>query len=189
MLVTLCVLAAILGIATALNLSLTFAVIRRVKDIEASPGGGGEKLPPVGFTVREFSTETVTGRPVARTDIAAGDRFVGFVMVGCGPCAKLIESLGGDDDGVLRTGGTAPLFFVVGDAGSEAEEIAAKLSAVGDVAVLTDKAEVTAAFGNVASYPTLLRLRDGVVTHAGHTLEGVGLPISAARPARIKETV
>ncbi|MCM2420609.1 hypothetical protein [Streptomyces sp. RKAG293] len=186
MLVTLCVLAAVLGIATALNLSLTFAVIRRVKDIEAGSGEGGRKLPPVGLSVGEFRAETVTGRPVARTDVAAGERFVGFVMVGCGPCAQLIESLDGDG-GLLRTGGTEPLFFVVGEAGSEV--IAAKLSAVGEVAVLADETEVAAAFGNVASYPTLLRLRDGVVTHAGHTLDGVGLSLPEGRPVRSRETV
>ncbi|MCX4750515.1 hypothetical protein OG455_34245 [Kitasatospora sp. NBC_01287] len=180
MLATLSVLASVLGIATAVNLSLTFAVIRRLREMEAGQGGAAaEKLPPTGFPVAEFTAETVSGRSLSRADIAGGEALVGFVMVGCGPCAQLIDSLTGGAD----TGVADPLFFVIGDPSSaEAQGIAGKLSPVGDVALVADVPALTAAFGGVRSYPTLIRLRDGVIVQAGHNLDGVRAP-TAARPA------
>ncbi|MGE7439381.1 hypothetical protein [Kitasatospora sp. NPDC001175] len=168
--VTLCVLTAVLGIATTVNLMLTCAVIRRLREIESRPAGSDDKLPAVGTRVGEFSAETVAGQHIDRSDVAAGDSLVGFFLVGCAPCAKLIDALTSGADLSLLD----PLFFVSGDAASaEAQEIAAKLGRVGRVALIGAEPELTDAFGGIGTYPILLRVRDGVISQAGRTLDSV----------------
>ncbi|MFD0275217.1 hypothetical protein ACFVHB_15120 [Kitasatospora sp. NPDC127111] len=198
MLTALIALAVVLGIATAANLVLTFAVIRRLRTLEEGGTGAPDALPAVGTAVGGFSAVTTTGAEVTEADVADGDAFAGFVMVGCTPCGKLIESLAGG----AATGADDPLFFVVGDPESpETRRMAATLAPVGRVSVVAEKSPATAAFGRISAFPTLLRLKDGVIAAAGHDLDDV-VPASARhpktesksdpqtdRPARVKEAV
>ncbi|WP_030461677.1 hypothetical protein [Kitasatospora sp. NRRL B-11411] len=181
MTVALCILAAALGIATALNLSLTFAVIRRLREIESRPiGPGMDRLPAVGTAIGGFDAGTTAGGRLGRADLAAGEFLAGFVMTGCGPCADLVAEL--DRTAAVDTEKT--LFFVTGD--PEAEEtaaLAAKLGRFGRVVLVGHNSSVTAAFGGVMAYPTLLRIRDGVITHAGTTLDVVARPLAGTRAA------
>ncbi|MFI9328326.1 hypothetical protein ACIGZJ_12380 [Kitasatospora sp. NPDC052868] len=179
-----------LGLAIAANLVLTFAVIRRLRTLEEGGTGAPDALPAVGTAVAEFSAVTTYGEELTAADVAAGDAFAGFVMVGCTPCGTLIESLAGG----AATGAADPLFFVVGDPENpETRRMTAALDAVGRVAVVAEKSSATAAFGQVGAFPTLLRLKDGVITAAGHDLADV-VPATAHRtgadrPAQVRETV
>ncbi|GAA2808843.1 hypothetical protein RMN57_06535 [Kitasatospora sp. CM 4170] len=191
MLTALIVLAVVLGIATAANLVLTFAVIRRLRTLEEGGGTGApDALPAVGTAVGEFTAVTTSGEEVSAADVAAGDAFAGFVMVGCTPCGTLIESLAGG----AATGAADPLFFVVGDPESpETRRMTAALGPVGRVAVVAERSAATAAFGQVSAFPTLLRIKDGVIAAAGHELGDV-VPAAAhhaapARPALVGERV
>ncbi|WP_405358874.1 hypothetical protein OG535_05965 [Kitasatospora sp. NBC_00085] len=190
MLTALIALAVVLGIATAANLVLTFAVIRRLRTLEEGGPGAPDALPAVGTAVGEFSAVTTFGEELTVADVASGDAFAGFVMVGCTPCGTLIDSLAGG----AATGADDPLFFVIGDPESpETRRMTAALGAVGRVAVVAEKSSATAAFGQVGAFPTLLRLKDGVITAAGHELADV-VPApahraQADRPAPVRETV
>ncbi|MEV6212636.1 hypothetical protein, partial [Kitasatospora sp. NPDC051914] len=153
MVLALGVLAMILGAATAVNFSLTFAVIRRLGEIEARPSGGTDPLPALGTAVANFTATTVDGRRIDQSDIARGDTVMGFLMVGCGPCAKLIEASTRAPP-PTRSGA---LFFVLGDpAAQAAQEMAANLGRHGDVVVVADQSVPSEAFGGIVSFPTLL---------------------------------
>ncbi|MEU8588821.1 hypothetical protein AB0C59_17745 [Streptomyces sp. NPDC048664] len=192
MLTTLIVLAVLLGVATAANLALTFAVVRRLRVLEEGGTSAAAVLPSTGTAVAEFSAVTTTGEEVTAADVAGGDAFAAFVMVGCTPCGNLIESLAGG----ASTGAENPLFFVVGDPESqEARRMAGTLGAIGRVAVVAEHSSATAAFGRIGAFPTLLRLKDGVIAAAGHDLGDVVLPATArpaataTRPAQAEELV
>jgi len=190
MLTALIAAAVVLGIATAANLVLTFAVIRRLRALEEGGTAAPASLPAVGTAVAEFSAVTIAGEEVTAADVAVGDAFAGFVMVGCTPCGRLIESLA---DGAV-TGADDPLFFVVGDPEDpETRRMTAALDPVGRVAVVDEKSSATAAFGQISAFPTLLRLKDGVIAVASHDLDDV-VPASAGgaetdRPAPIGAAV
>ncbi|MGW4891990.1 hypothetical protein ACWEQL_06935 [Kitasatospora sp. NPDC004240] len=190
MLTALIALAVVLGIATAANLVLTFAVIRRLRALEEGGTGAPAALPAVGTPVGEFSAVTISGQEVTRADVTAGDAFAGFVMVGCTPCGALLESLAAG----AATGSDDPLFFVVGDPENpETRRMTATLAPVGRVAVVAEKSPATAAFGHISAFPTLLRIEDGLIAAAGHDLDEV-VPASARRaaadrPALVGESV
>lgn len=174
------VLVVALGITTVANTLLTFAVIRRLREIEARRAGGDDPLPAVGTRVGEFSARTVSGEHVDQSDVASGEALVGFFLEGCGPCAKLIETL---VEAPADLAMLDPLFFVTGDAASEeTREIAAKLRPLGRVALVGKGPDVGEAFGGITSYPALLGVRDGVVTRTGRTLESVGGAPAARAP-------
>ncbi|WP_406208087.1 hypothetical protein OH807_36110 [Kitasatospora sp. NBC_01560] len=191
MLTALTAAAVVLGIAVAANLVLTFAIIRRLRALEeGGTGGAPDALPAVGTAVAEFAAVTTSGVEVTAADVAVGEAFAGFVMVGCTPCGTLIDSLAGG----AVTGADDPLFFVVGDPDDpETRRMSALLGPVGRVAVVAEKSAATAAFGQVSAFPTLLRIKDGVIAAAGHDLADV-VPASAYRartdrPAPVRETV
>ncbi|WP_354645354.1 hypothetical protein [Kitasatospora camelliae] len=175
MLPALIALTALLAIATAANLLLTFAVVRRLRAVEEA-GPPAPRRPPVGTRVADFTAPAVSGRTVTRADLLGGERVVGFLQVGCGPCADLIDTLAGHPALAALPG----YFFVSGDPSDPlAREMAGKLGVLGEVALVGDGLDVPAAFGGVEAFPTLLVVRDALVTASGHDL--AALPRSAER--------
>ncbi|MEV8100272.1 hypothetical protein [Kitasatospora sp. NPDC085879] len=177
MLPALIALTVLLAIATATNLLLTFALVRRMRAIEAT-GLRTPRRPPAGTPVADFTVRSVGGRTIGRGDLLGGDRLVGFLQVGCGPCAELIA----DVTRLVATPVLPAYFFVSGDPSDpRTREMAAQLAAIGEAALVGDGLEVATAFGGVEAFPTLLVLRDAVVTASGHDLAGV-LPHEGVLP-------
>ncbi|MEY9841010.1 hypothetical protein [Streptacidiphilus sp. EB103A] len=148
--------------AVAVDLSLTLAVIQRLRALEVSRAGSRtEHAPKIGHTVEAFTTTSLVDRPITLDDVAMGERTVVFFMVGCAPCAALIESLVAG----ASLGDPNPIFFVVGKPDSpEAHEIGERLRGLGEIVLLGDRDRgVLDAFGGVASFPRIVRLQGGVV--------------------------
>ncbi|WBP91401.1 hypothetical protein [Kitasatospora cathayae] len=153
----------LLGIVTAAHVVLTLALVRRLRTVEADRASS-QRWPEAGATVTEFAVRTTSGRLATPEDVRVGERLVAFLKAGCGPCDELVDSL----DPRLGATDVAAHFFVVGDPSDPRTGMMAdRLGALGEVAVVGNGKEVMSAFGGVRVFPTLLRLRDGVIMAAG----------------------
>lgn len=185
MLGTLAAAVIVLTILTLINIALLFAVIRRLRGVEQRGAGPVvDPLPAVGLRVGEFQAPALDGSVLTSAEVAGtadgADRLVAFVMTGCEPCAKFVAKLrDGSPAGFDRT-----FFFITGDPRTEATAaLVAELNDLGRVAMLAEEGPVGPAVGGIGSYPTVLRINDGVVAAAGHQLDEVfpGVPVPAAR--------
>lgn len=168
MLPALTALVVLLTIATAANFLLTSALARRLRTVELA-GARPARRPPAGTRVSDFAARSVSGRAIERADLLGGERLAVFLQVGCGPCGDLIADLAGN----AAAGGFPTYFFVSGDpSDTKTREMAGRLSGLGEVALVGTGPEVGAAFGGIDVFPTLLVLRDAVVTASGHDLAG-----------------
>ena len=153
----------LLGIATATHFTLTFAVVRRLRALEAGRVTV-ERWPPVGTVVADFSIQTLHGSGTSYEDLRAGEQVAVFVKAGCGPCDDLAHKL----DELLPMAQVPAHFFVVGDpADPRTGTMAERLSGLGVVTMIGAGTEVTAAFGGVRTFPALIHLRDGIITASG----------------------
>jgi thiol-disulfide isomerase/thioredoxin len=145
----------LIGAITILNLVLTLAVIRRVRDIAAGPVEATAPgiLPAAGFAV---------GPLPQAGDLTRGRRTIIMLTPSCPPCQKLLGELETGDDEYARDG----LVCVVGEP-DELAPIAARLPGYRTVAIGEDVAQ--SVFG-VTGFPAVLSLDGGVVTRVGHEL-------------------
>lgn len=173
----------VVAAALIANLSLTLAVVQRIRELESSSPGPGkmdsDSEPKPGHVIREFEAEALSGETVSRSAFAAGDSLAVFFMVNCAPCAKMIDAIASG----AGPGGRDAVYFVTGDSQSDkAVEIAEKLRDRGRVVLLGNRGrEVTEAFGGISSFPRVVSVRDGVVTRAEFTLPETGRPASGGR--------
>lgn len=160
-------------VLTAICLLMLSAVVRRLRAIEERLAGSEATLPEAGTAIADFHAIDLDATPLGRSDVEDGT--VLFVMPGCGPCAELIASLAERPVRALTA-------FVAGDAADEAtQELTRKVGTVaGRVAVVAEGGEVTAAFGGVTSFPTVLRIAGGVVAAAGRSVDAVAPALVAA---------
>ncbi|NUO59519.1 MAG: hypothetical protein HOV71_25400 [Hamadaea sp.] len=163
----------VLAALTAVCLLMLAAVVRRLRTIEERLNGPAATLPEVGLTVAGFQAADLTATPLNESDVEDGT--VLFVMPGCGPCADLIAALAEHPSGALTA-------FVAGNPADEVtQELARKVGAVADrVAVVDEGGAVTAAFGGVSSFPTVLRISGGVIAAAGRSVDAVAPTLVAA---------
>ena len=157
---------AALSVVTVFNTLLCFAVIRRLRAAApvaaAPPNLDG---PAVGAVVGGFATVTTDGLPLTSADTA--DAVVLFLSPGCGPCRDVAAALTGPLDAPV-------VVFVLGDgADPDAVRFADRLEPYARVAFVEDGDPVTAAFGGIGGYPTLLRVRDSIVVGNGSALDEV----------------
>ncbi|MBC6459168.1 TlpA family protein disulfide reductase [Actinomadura sp. HBU206391] len=87
----------VLGGLVALNLLLTFGIVRRLRTYESerSQGHGmSEKAPglPLGAEVSAFTAETTQGRKVTAEDLSGERTLVGFFSTDCGVCLPRVPS-------------------------------------------------------------------------------------------------
>jgi thiol-disulfide isomerase/thioredoxin len=152
----------LVGSLAALNLVLTLAVLRRLRQHTAllsGPPPGGEEL--VGQAVPEFVVTTRDGGTIGRADLAGREYLIGFFSTTCAPCqeqapafARLAEAHRG-----------AALSVVVGD-GPGADALTSALSGVPTAMVKPDD-PIADDFG-VRGFPTMMIVdAGGVVTAAG----------------------
>lgn len=157
----------LLAAATAGNLLLTFALIRRVRDLQnrtVVPHDDG--LPATGTPVGPFSIDRLDGGTLGTEDLATGDVLVGFFAAGCSPCTAVVADLL-DDPPTER-------FVALVDSGEPepTTELATRLSAIAEVAVVPWESTAPAAFGQ-EGFPALLRVRDGVIVEAARARAGL----------------
>ncbi|MBB4912810.1 cytochrome P450 [Actinophytocola algeriensis] len=157
----------LLAVATVGHLLLTFALIRRVRDLQnrtVVPHDDG--LPTAGTPVGPFSLERLDGSRLDTEDLATGDVLVGFFAAGCSPCTAVVADLLDDPP--------AERFVALVDSGAAepTTDLATRLSSVAEVAVVPWESTVSAAFGQ-EGFPALLRVRDGVIVEASRARAGL----------------
>jgi thiol-disulfide isomerase/thioredoxin len=165
------VMALVLG---SLNLVLLFAVVRR---LDAPRAGGGRTdelamvaMPRIGSTVGQFRVETVEGRSLTLDDLMTGSTLLCFVSPTCPPCKDVLSELAD-----LPAERVQRLVVAVLGTERDAVRIAQPLPTA-TVVQCSPGDELGRAFGNVESYPTVVRIVDGVVAGAGTTVRSAWEP-------------
>lgn len=170
---------ALLAVLLVVNLLLTFALIRRVAELDPSRGPGAT-VPSVGTAVGAFAAVTVDGDSFGLDDLRSADLAVLFMMTGCEPCHELLTDLSTRQ--IMDTG---PIFAFIGHHGDPADEAVmayrSALPAGIRCAVTSPTGEIAQAFG-VRAFPTALRIEHSVITVAGRSLDAV-LPQPVPAPA------
>ncbi|GAA2884654.1 hypothetical protein GCM10010517_48030 [Streptosporangium fragile] len=162
----------VLGVLCGLNLMLTLAVIRRLKEhtrkLAELSGGGGGRLPAVGSAVGHFDALTVDGEAVSRHALEPGT-VVGFFSPGCEPCRKSLPEFT-EYARALPGGRNRVLAVVTGT--DDSGDMTGALARVARVVAEGHGGPVTTAFG-VGAFPTFCLLDDG------HTVAAAGFELSA----------
>ncbi|MGY0233972.1 TlpA family protein disulfide reductase [Longispora urticae] len=167
----------LVGVLAALNLFLTFGVIRRLREhtrtLEELAGGGhGDIMLAAGGAIGAFTATTTTGTTVSDTALS-GPTLVGFFSPTCEPCKErlpqFVEYTRSFDGRVLAV--------AVGP-DAEVTDLVASLRQVADVVVETDDGPVNKAFG-VSGYPALCLVEDGVVVASGYQIDALPVPVPA----------
>jgi hypothetical protein len=163
------VITVVLACVTGTNLLLLFAVVRRLRGIEAGVNPP-DPLPAAGFRIGEFRTGSTEGVSAMLDDLAGGPHLIAFVMPACQPCHTVLTSLRTDNGfDPART-----LVLISGDSADSATRAVITLAdGLGRTAVIDPDGQVAAAFGGIDSFPTLLSVRDGRVAASGRTLDDV----------------
>lgn len=158
---------AVLTLAVALNLLLTFGLIRRLR-LDGSDTASAPRYTQVGARLPSFSVTTLGGGTLTDTDIG-GDFALAFLSTGCGPCADLARRLR-DKPHLL---GMDHLLTVVADDHRPlaAQQLASSLPDPDRVAVLEPGHPLLSIGDGVTAYPTLLQLHDRAVVRASHRPE------------------
>lgn len=157
---------AVLTLAVALNLLLTFGLIRRLR-LDGSDTASAARYAQVGARLPSFSVTTLGGSTLTDTDIE-GDFALAFLSTGCAPCTDLVRRL--RDKPYLL--GTDHLIIVVADDHPlAAQQLASSLPDPGRIAVLEPGHPLLSIGDGVTAYPTLLQLHDRAVVRASHRPE------------------
>src|SRR5262245_16069380 len=162
---------ALVGAVALTNLVLTMAIIRRLRLIEDRAAQGSTPpagLPRIGAAPTEFALTTTGGATITAKDVSTGTRTVLFLSTGCQPCTELAATLA-RDPALVDAGMAAVVTGMPDDPATQ--EFLAGLPPALPVGVETDYA-ISRAF-SVTGYPTVLRLEDGVITAAEHSLAAV----------------
>jgi hypothetical protein len=176
---------AVLVVATAANMVLLFAVVRRLRLLEAGMVEPAlPALPAPGTRISAFPV--AAGDPVDDdvdlvddADLAGGPHLIAFVMPGCDPCHAVLTSLRGDK----RFDPARTMIFVAGEPGdAQTRQVLDLAAGLGRTAILEQDGPVTAAFGSIDAFPTLLSVRDWRVVSSGRSLREVA-PASELAPA------
>lgn len=154
---------------TVLNLLMSFAIIRRLRDLESRGGGHAhhdgdlaDDLPAAGTRIGAFSVPTVDGDQLDEQALAGEPVLVAFLSATCGPCKDLLPALAArPDPDRART-----ILFVSDDGDEAAKEFAESLRVHGRVALADSQGPVGTAFGGVEMFPIVLTVEQGVITAA-----------------------
>ncbi|WP_433257225.1 TlpA family protein disulfide reductase [Streptosporangium sp. CA-135522] len=160
----------LIGGISVLNLLLTMAVIRKLRDT-ASTGAGRAAPPdlpelPAGSRMPSFHGEAVSGEIVSAQTTAGSAAVFAFFDTGCSACKptvpKLIEFA---RKNALPTG---QVIAVVGDNDGNASEYVDELGGTATVIVEETMGSMARAF-SINSFPAfVIAGADGVVVRSGH---------------------
>ncbi len=155
----------LLTVVMAVHLLLTFALIRRVRELQENVAKGparDESLPRPGMRIGNFTAELTDGRTFATTDLVEGDTLVGFFAAGCSPCKPVVADL------VANPPAERFVAFVETDGTELGVDLMTKLAGIAEVAELPRDSAVSGAFAQ-EGFPTLVRVTDGEVADSGHS--------------------
>ncbi len=149
---------AVVGALCLLNLVLTLAVIRRLREHTdrfdtLGHGTPAEQVLPAGATVGSYTAATTTGTTTAADALATADvTLVGFFSPGCTPCHALLPEF----TGYAGNSRYRVLAVIVGpDPGTaDTAELRAALEPLGDVVLESADGPLCRAFG-VQTYPAV----------------------------------
>ena len=164
--------AGILGAATALNIILLRAVLRRMREFETgNQVPAAIRLPAVGTRVGSFRAAATDGSVITEADLADGTGYLWFLLAGSEPCRARIAEMRSsgrfDPERVI-------LFVAGGDpAAEQTRELMDGLRDLGRVAAMEWPGPVGAAMSGIRAFPTLLRIESGVIAAAGTRCEEV----------------
>jgi thiol-disulfide isomerase/thioredoxin len=173
----------LVGLLCAVDLLLTFAVLRRLREHGEKLG----RLPDVvdddflgfdrdrllGAKLPEFSTETVQGAVVSRESVSGSVELMGFFRPGCSPCHEQAPHFIAE----ARAIGEGKALALVAASGSDADEMVQTFEAVADVVLDPTSREVLRGL-EISAFPTFLRLdADGVIVDAAVSMEELRSPV------------
>jgi thiol-disulfide isomerase/thioredoxin len=166
------------GALCILDLLLTFAVLRRLREHTerlgqlsgvGNPSAGVDRAALMGRELPEFTATTVDGAVVSRQSLTGEVELVGIFSPGCAPChaqAPLFAA----EAGALAAG--KALALVVGS-GADADELVGMLKGVGNVVTGQEGMKVVNGL-SINTFPTFLRLdADGAIVDAAVSVRGL----------------
>ncbi|MEU9826208.1 hypothetical protein [Micromonospora chersina] len=146
---------ALVGAVAVLNLVLTLALARRLREVRAGHAHDGEPVPEVlpaaGLEVSGF----------AHADLTAGRRTVVLLTPTCPPCQTLLDDLTADERHRNDT-----LVLMIGTP-EETAQMAPRLAGF-DTATISE--QLAEREFQVKGFPAVLSVVDGVVVDASHQL-------------------
>ena len=178
---------ALLGVLCLVNLTLTFTMIRRLrehaaqlaeKSAFASPAVA-RRLPP-GAMAPEFTATTVNGELRSLTDFSGALSLVAFFVPGCAPCHQQLPEFA---ELALRVpGGAGHVLAVISgnQDQDEAKEIAASLDGIASVVVEATRGPFATAFSN-SGYPSFYAIGpDGRIQASGPAVRMVTYTVTSS---------
>ena len=166
------------GVLCLLNLALSLAVIRRLRehsDKLAALGGifvGRDSGLAPGAAVPGLAAVTHDGAELPVDALAAGDRLLAFVSASCAACR---EHLPGFVAAAAAHGPDGTVVVVTGDPDRGADLVRMAAGAA-RVVVEADDGPWTSGY-HITTFPTFFRLRDGVVAAKGLTVADIAQPL------------
>jgi thiol-disulfide isomerase/thioredoxin len=167
----------IIGAGLAVNLALTFAVIRQVRQIREelarrAAGRNAAAFLPAGTKVPEFAVRTMTDEARSVSDLAGARSVIAFMTPWCAACENQIPAF----RNFVRTipGGAAQvLVIIVSVAGNPAADLALEFGGAATVAFEPRQGPAQTAL-SVWTYPSFYVLdANGRVEAGGHTVRQV----------------
>ncbi len=161
----------VVGVLCVLDLLLTVAVIRRLREhgtrlaaLDALGPPIGPTFLPAGSAVPEFSGRTVDGEPVSRATLGDGPGAIAFLRPDCQPCRDRVPDL--RSFAAALPGGRARVLVVVTADGDAAGGMGDDLREVAQVVSGPSAAAIVAAF-EVSGFPTFYAFEAGEIRAAG----------------------
>lgn len=155
----------------AFELATTLAVLGKLRlaqlHIEQTGGLPDPLLPPRGTRVAAFRAPLVGDPPGELTDAALRGRtvVVGFFTSNCLQCEATCEQI---EEAPLDAPLIALVYAEPSDSPVAVARIVKRLSGIAQVATLDAATQAAFAFRDDSGFPTLVKLRDGIVIAAGH---------------------
>lgn len=156
----------------ALNLLLTFAVIRKLREKPAptsqTSGEVGISLPGAGTRMGSFDLITAAGDRIDDRQLAEGGQALLLLTPRCSPCKEAARKLTANPQWW-----SSNLMVVVG--GDEDDPLVRELTAAlpSGVRTVLDPAGLIGGALEVTGYPAAILLDDGVVVKADHRIDQV----------------
>ena len=157
----------VLVLVVGLHLLLTFALIARVRALQAMISPSLAPLPKPGTPIGDFEAETADGERLSHVALRDATTLVGFFSADCPHCEQARGAL-------LASPPTLPLVaFVRGSAADPgAARLADALAPIARVAYTTATDPAYRAFAPTG-FPSLYRVENGRVAVASHQLGDV----------------
>jgi hypothetical protein len=161
--------AVFLVILVAIDLLFTFALTRRVAEIQSSLSSGQSPLalPSIGEEIEKFSMKTLDGKTFTEHDFSESD-LVAFFSAGCAACDVV-------KDDILRDPPKERFIIVYETPDEYYDDIRESIASLSEHALVitTDPSNAARKAFRIKGFPTLVRHTNGVIVAAGVNLQDV----------------